>query len=244
MRRENCPEAVLVAAGAPRLLGHRARGPHGDRVASASFTAPSSCCSPTPRCCGPRRWPAWPPSTRPPGAAVTVLTAQAPDPKGYGRILRDADGKVSGIVEEADATDEQRAVTEMSSGMFAFDGDLLADAVKRVPAARATGEEYLTEVPAILRADGHMVGSAFCAGLRRDPGREQSGPAGQGPARAQRAAAGALDGRGRDDRGSGEHLDRRRRADRAGRAHLAGHAAGRPDRDRRRRLRRPWLPAP
>lgn len=96
------------------------------------------------------------------GAAVTVLTAQAPDPKGYGRILRDENAQVVGIVEEADATPEQRAITEISSGMFAFDGDLLADAVKRVPAAKATGEEYLTEVPAILRADGHRVASAFC----------------------------------------------------------------------------------
>ena len=95
-------------------------------------------------------------------AAVTVLTARAPDPKGYGRILRAADGTITGIVEEADATDEQRALTEISSGMFAFNGELLADAVKRIPAARATGEEYLTEVPAILRADGYRVGSAFC----------------------------------------------------------------------------------
>jgi bifunctional UDP-N-acetylglucosamine pyrophosphorylase/glucosamine-1-phosphate N-acetyltransferase len=97
------------------------------------------------------------------GAAVTVLTATAPDPTGYGRILRDEIGQISGIVEQADATDEQRAVTEISSGMFAFDGELLADAIKRVPAAPATGEEYLTEVPAILRADGHLVGSAICA---------------------------------------------------------------------------------
>jgi bifunctional UDP-N-acetylglucosamine pyrophosphorylase / glucosamine-1-phosphate N-acetyltransferase len=97
------------------------------------------------------------------GAAVTVLTASAPDPTGYGRILRDHDGRIGGIVEEADATEAQRAISEISSGMFAFDGDLLADAVKRVPAAAATGEEYLTEVPAILRADGHLVASAFCA---------------------------------------------------------------------------------
>jgi len=96
-------------------------------------------------------------------AAATVLTAQAPDPTGYGRILRDVDGQVTGIVEEADAAPEQRALTEISSGMFAFDGRLLADAVKRVAPARATGEEYLTEVPAILRADGHLVGSAFCS---------------------------------------------------------------------------------
>jgi bifunctional UDP-N-acetylglucosamine pyrophosphorylase/glucosamine-1-phosphate N-acetyltransferase len=95
-------------------------------------------------------------------AAVTVLTATAPDPVGYGRILRDDSGRVTGIVEEADATDEQRQIAEISSGMFAFDGELLADAIKRVPAAAATGEEYLTEVPAILRADGHLVGSAFC----------------------------------------------------------------------------------
>jgi bifunctional UDP-N-acetylglucosamine pyrophosphorylase / glucosamine-1-phosphate N-acetyltransferase len=95
-------------------------------------------------------------------AAVTVLTAIAPDPTGYGRILRDQDGRISGIVEEGDATPEQRGVTEISSGMFAFDGDLLADAVKRVPAAAGTGEEYLTEVPAILRADGHLVAGAFC----------------------------------------------------------------------------------
>jgi bifunctional UDP-N-acetylglucosamine pyrophosphorylase / glucosamine-1-phosphate N-acetyltransferase len=97
------------------------------------------------------------------GAAVTVLTAQAPDPTGYGRIIRDQAGQVARIVEEADASDEQRAVTEISSGMYAFDGDLLADAVKRVPTANAAGEEYLTEVPAILRGDGHLVGSAWCA---------------------------------------------------------------------------------
>jgi len=97
------------------------------------------------------------------GAAVTVLTTKAPDPTGYGRILRDQSGQVTGIVEEADASAEQRAVTEISSGIFAFDGELLADAVKRVPTANAAGEEYLTEVPAILRGDGHKVGSAKCA---------------------------------------------------------------------------------
>jgi bifunctional UDP-N-acetylglucosamine pyrophosphorylase / glucosamine-1-phosphate N-acetyltransferase len=96
-------------------------------------------------------------------AAVTALTVIAPDPTGYGRIIRDEDGQVTGIVEEADATPEQRAITEISSGMFAFDGELLADAVKRVPTASATGEEYLTEVPAILRADGYPVATARCA---------------------------------------------------------------------------------
>jgi bifunctional UDP-N-acetylglucosamine pyrophosphorylase / glucosamine-1-phosphate N-acetyltransferase len=97
------------------------------------------------------------------GAAVTVLTAQAADPTGYGRIIRDELGRITEIVEQADATAEQRAVTEISSGIFAFDGELLADAIKRVATSNAAGEEYLTEVPAILRGDGYQVGSALCA---------------------------------------------------------------------------------
>src|SRR4029077_21069488 len=96
-------------------------------------------------------------------AAVTVLTTDAPDPTGYGRIIRDQTGRVSEIVEERDASAGQRAVTELSSGILAFDGRRLAEAMRRVPTANAAGEEYLTAVPAILRADGHRVGSALCA---------------------------------------------------------------------------------
>ena len=123
---------------------------------------PSSCCSPTRRLLRGGTLADLVAEHETADAAATVLTAEAPDPKGYGRILRDQAGRVTGIVEEADATAEQRQITEISSGMFAFDGDLLADAIKRVPAAKVTGEEYLTEVPAILGADGHKVGSAFC----------------------------------------------------------------------------------
>jgi len=97
------------------------------------------------------------------GAAVTVLTARLDDPKGYGRIIRDADGAFTGIVEEADASPEQRAITEINSGMYAFDGDLLADTVKRVPTNNAKGEEYLTDVVSILRGDGYPVATVACA---------------------------------------------------------------------------------
>ncbi|RVX44803.1 UDP-N-acetylglucosamine pyrophosphorylase /glucosamine-1-phosphate N-acetyltransferase [Nonomuraea polychroma] len=93
------------------------------------------------------------------GNAVTVLTAEVPDPTGYGRIIRDENGAVLEIVEEKDATAEQRAVKEMNSGIYAFDGELLADAVKRVSTDNAQGEEYLTDVLAILRGDGHRVGA-------------------------------------------------------------------------------------
>jgi bifunctional UDP-N-acetylglucosamine pyrophosphorylase/glucosamine-1-phosphate N-acetyltransferase len=92
------------------------------------------------------------------GNAVTALTAKVPDPAGYGRIVLDSDGEFSEIVEETDATPEQRAIDEINSGVYAFDGDLLADAVKRVATDNAKGEEYLTDVIAILRADGHRAG--------------------------------------------------------------------------------------
>ncbi|WP_214108054.1 bifunctional UDP-N-acetylglucosamine diphosphorylase/glucosamine-1-phosphate N-acetyltransferase GlmU [Acrocarpospora catenulata] len=97
------------------------------------------------------------------GNAVTVLTAHVPDPTGYGRIIRDATGAVLEIIEHRDATPEQRAITEMNSGVYAFDGTLLADAVKRVSTANSQGEEYLTDVLAILRAEGHRVGAHIAA---------------------------------------------------------------------------------
>jgi bifunctional UDP-N-acetylglucosamine pyrophosphorylase / glucosamine-1-phosphate N-acetyltransferase len=91
-----------------------------------------------------------------------VLTARLAEPKGYGRIVRDEAGAFTGIVEEADATDEQRAIDEINSGMYAFDGDLLADTVKRVPTDNAKGEEYLTDVVSILRGDGYPVATVTC----------------------------------------------------------------------------------
>jgi bifunctional UDP-N-acetylglucosamine pyrophosphorylase/glucosamine-1-phosphate N-acetyltransferase len=96
------------------------------------------------------------------GAAVTVLTARLAEPKGYGRIIRDEAGAFTGIVEESDATEEQRAIDEINSGMYAFDGDLLADTVKRVPTDNAKGEEYLTDVVSILRGDGYPVATVTC----------------------------------------------------------------------------------
>ena len=96
------------------------------------------------------------------GAAVTVLTASLADPTGYGRIIRDPDGAFTGIIEEADASPPQRAISEINSGMYAFDGDLLADTVKRVPTDNAKGEEYLTDVVSILHGEGHRVVTAAC----------------------------------------------------------------------------------
>src|SRR5450755_531426 len=96
------------------------------------------------------------------GAAVTVLTALVADPAGYGRIIRDSSGGFVQIVEHADATPAQRAIKEINSGVYAFDGELLADVVKRVPTDNVKGEEYLTDAVGLLRGDGHPVASAAC----------------------------------------------------------------------------------
>ncbi|MEU3074351.1 bifunctional UDP-N-acetylglucosamine diphosphorylase/glucosamine-1-phosphate N-acetyltransferase GlmU [Streptomyces laurentii] len=101
------------------------------------------------------------------GNAVTVLTAEVPDSTGYGRIVRDAaTGAVTEIVEHKDATDEQRAIREINSGVFAFDGALLADALGKVRTDNSQGEEYLTDVLGILRADGHRVGASVAGDHR------------------------------------------------------------------------------
>ncbi|MFI9393764.1 bifunctional UDP-N-acetylglucosamine diphosphorylase/glucosamine-1-phosphate N-acetyltransferase GlmU [Streptomyces bauhiniae] len=105
------------------------------------------------------------------GNAVTVLTAEVPDATGYGRIVRDgASGAVTAIVEHKDATDEQRAIREINSGVFAFDGRLLADALKQVRTDNSQGEEYLTDVLGILRAAGHRVGASVAGDHREIAG--------------------------------------------------------------------------
>jgi bifunctional UDP-N-acetylglucosamine pyrophosphorylase/glucosamine-1-phosphate N-acetyltransferase len=93
------------------------------------------------------------------GRALTILTAELADPFGYGRIVRDAAGDVSAIVEEKDATAEQAAITEINSGIFAFDGAFLADAVTRITNDNAKGEYYLTDVVTIARELGRTVGA-------------------------------------------------------------------------------------
>jgi bifunctional UDP-N-acetylglucosamine pyrophosphorylase/glucosamine-1-phosphate N-acetyltransferase len=91
------------------------------------------------------------------GAAVTVLTAEVDDPTGYGRVLRDATGAVTGIVEHRDADPAQREVREINSGIYAFDAAVLLDALGRIDASNDQGEMYLTDVLAVARADGGLV---------------------------------------------------------------------------------------
>ncbi len=159
------------------------------------------------------------------GNAVTVLTAEVPDSTGYGRIVRDpASGAVTAIVEHKDATEEQRAVKEINSGVFAFDGALLADALTRVRTDNSQGEEYLTDVLGILREAGHRVGACVAVD-HRDPGDQQPGAVGRGAGADEPAAARGGDDGGCDRGGSGVGAGGRDGDVRAGRGGASGYAA-------------------
>ncbi|MGH3833108.1 MAG: bifunctional UDP-N-acetylglucosamine diphosphorylase/glucosamine-1-phosphate N-acetyltransferase GlmU [Pseudonocardiaceae bacterium] len=96
------------------------------------------------------------------GHAVTVLSAVLNDPTGYGRVLRDPSGAVTGIVEDRDATAAQRAIHETNSGVFAFDAEVLRDGLGRLRPANSQGELYLTDVLGLARASGLPVGAHPC----------------------------------------------------------------------------------
>ncbi|ACV80805.1 bifunctional UDP-N-acetylglucosamine diphosphorylase/glucosamine-1-phosphate N-acetyltransferase GlmU [Nakamurella multipartita] len=97
------------------------------------------------------------------GNAVTVLTATVDNPTGYGRIIRDEGGNLLGIVEQKDADEAQRAIREINSGVYAFDGAVLTDGLSRLSDANAAGERYLTDVVGIAQGDGRRVGSLHAA---------------------------------------------------------------------------------
>ena len=99
-------------------------------------------------------------------AACTLLTAVLDDPTGYGRVLRGATGAVSAVVEQRDATDEQRAVREVAVSVYAFDAAALSGALARVGTDNSSGEEYLTDVVGLLVGDGAGVAAVAAA----DPG--------------------------------------------------------------------------
>lgn len=93
------------------------------------------------------------------GNAVTVLSALVADPTGYGRIVRDADGELLAIVEQKDADEQQLAIREINSGVYAFDAQVLANGLSRLTVANNSGERYLTDVVGIARSDGNRVGA-------------------------------------------------------------------------------------
>jgi bifunctional UDP-N-acetylglucosamine pyrophosphorylase/glucosamine-1-phosphate N-acetyltransferase len=90
-------------------------------------------------------------------AAATVLTADVPDPHGYGRIIRDTHGDVIAIVEDADATPAERAVTEINAGMYALNAARIRDVLDQLGTNNAQGEEYLPDVIRLLHDGAQRV---------------------------------------------------------------------------------------
>jgi bifunctional UDP-N-acetylglucosamine pyrophosphorylase/glucosamine-1-phosphate N-acetyltransferase len=94
------------------------------------------------------------------GGAATVATMVLDDPRGYGRVVRGADGSVERVVETkrpGDATAEELRIGEVNSGVYAFDGALLLEALRRLDTANAQGELYLPGVLELLARDGARV---------------------------------------------------------------------------------------
>jgi bifunctional UDP-N-acetylglucosamine pyrophosphorylase/glucosamine-1-phosphate N-acetyltransferase len=103
-------------------------------------------------------------------AVVTVLTVMAPDPSGYGRIVRDSDGFVKKIVEHADATTEELQIREINTGIIIFDVDALRYSLERIDCNNEQGEFYLTDAVKVLLAEGKRTGAVVLDDYREGLG--------------------------------------------------------------------------
>lgn len=90
---------------------------------------------------------------------ATILTAEAQNPFGYGRIVRNKDQEVTKIVEQKDANDYEKAITEINTGTYLFDNKRLFEALKNITTNNAQGEYYLTDVIGIFKESGEKVGA-------------------------------------------------------------------------------------
>ncbi|MBD8870512.1 bifunctional UDP-N-acetylglucosamine diphosphorylase/glucosamine-1-phosphate N-acetyltransferase GlmU [Nocardioides donggukensis] len=91
--------------------------------------------------------------------AVSILSGVVPQPRGYGRIVRNGEGDVEGIVEEKDASPAEREIGEINSGILAFEAGFLLEALERIGNDNASGEYYLTDAVGIARESGMTVGA-------------------------------------------------------------------------------------
>lgn len=91
------------------------------------------------------------------GSVLTIMSTILDDPTNYGRLLKNEAGKVTAIVEEKDATAEQRLIKEINAGVYCVDRNFLFDALKKIGTENSQGEVYLTDIVAIAVAAGHPV---------------------------------------------------------------------------------------
>jgi bifunctional UDP-N-acetylglucosamine pyrophosphorylase / glucosamine-1-phosphate N-acetyltransferase len=94
------------------------------------------------------------------GAVATMVTTTLEDPSGYGRVIRDGAGALKRVVEtkqDGDSAPDERQISEVNTGIYAFDADALRQALPRLTTDNAQGELYLPQVFDLLRADGRTV---------------------------------------------------------------------------------------
>ena len=89
--------------------------------------------------------------------SATVLTAEIDDPEGYGRIVRDGSDGILRIVEDRDATEIEREITEINSSVYVFNSHDLVDSLSKINSKNAQGEEYLTDAIGVLQSTGKRV---------------------------------------------------------------------------------------
>src|SRR6202034_2259613 len=92
-------------------------------------------------------------------AGVTLLTAVVENPTGYGRVVHGKDGDVTRVVEETDATEEEREIDEVNTSIYCFRRSILPPTLRRLSPANAQGEYYLTDAVAVLSSAGYAVRS-------------------------------------------------------------------------------------
>jgi len=102
--------------------------------------------------------------------AVSILSGEVEDPFGYGRIVRDAEGDVLAIVEQKEADHDQREIREINSGILAFDGAFLTEALPRIGNDNVKGEYYLTDAVGLARDAGLTVGAHCLADVKQTEG--------------------------------------------------------------------------
>ncbi len=90
-------------------------------------------------------------------AAATLATASIADPTGYGRIIRNEQGNFEEIIEHSSATPDQQLITEVYPSYACFDSSLLFEILNKLQPNETSGEYYVTDVPAMLRAEGKIV---------------------------------------------------------------------------------------
>ena len=147
-------------------------------------------------------------------AAATVLSFEPPEPRQYGRVVRDGNGRLARIVEASDAVPDELELREVNSSIYVFAAEKLWPALERLQPKNAQGELYLTDAIGFLVQDGEPVAVHVADDPRYVEGVNTRAELALAAAELRDRINERAHARGRDDRRSAVDLDRRRRRDR------------------------------